>query len=120
MHSFAPSWRTIVGETAQEASAFQAWLSRVLKPYIEDLMEKDTGQHGGHGATLHDACVGMVPHPVFPAPGSEPFPNEAQYPPVIHSVAERFPQSSPVNTIEISTHICIHDPTNPLIHAPLA
>src|SRR5467141_2467804 len=41
-------------------------------------------------------------------------------PPVMHSVAERFPQSSPVNTIEISTHIGIHDPAHTLMHAPFA
>src|SRR5262245_8257300 len=62
----------------------------------------------------------MVQHPCFHAPGTEPFPNEAQYPPVLHSVAERFPQSSPAHTLEVSTHIGIHDPADPLIHAPLA
>ena len=50
----------IISETDQEASAFQAWLSLVLEPYIEDLMEKDIGQHGGKGTTLHDAGVGMA------------------------------------------------------------
>src|SRR5437764_11894839 len=34
------SWRTIISETDQEASAFHAWLYLVLKPFIEDLMEK--------------------------------------------------------------------------------
>src|SRR6266700_5570872 len=58
-------------------------------------------------------------HPFFPDPGTEPFPNKAHYPPIIDSVAEHFPQSSPVNTVEISTDICIHDPTNTLRHAPL-
>jgi hypothetical protein len=75
---------------------------------------------GRDGTTLHDAGFGMVQHPCFHDPGTEPFPNEAQYPPVIHSVAERFPQSSPINTIEVSTHIGIHDPAHTLIHAPLA
>ena len=92
-------------------------------PYPGDSdLEKKSLQlcRGRDGTTLHDACVGMGQHPCFHDPGTEPFPNEAQYPPVIHSVAERFPQSSPVNTIEVSTHISIHDPAYPLIHAPLA
>jgi hypothetical protein len=33
----------IISETAQEASALQAWLYLVLEPCIEDLMEKDIG-----------------------------------------------------------------------------
>ena len=71
----------------------------MLKPFIEDLMEKDIGQHGGNGSPLHDACFGMVQHPFFPDSGTEPFPNKAHYPPIIDSVAEHFPQSSPVNTV---------------------
>jgi hypothetical protein len=105
-------YRRAISETDQEASAFQAWLYLVLKPFIEDMMEKDIGQYGRDGTTLHDACFGMVQHPFFSDPGPEPFPNEAQYPPVMHSVTERFPQSSPVNTIEVSTHICIHNPAH--------
>jgi len=62
----------------------------------------------------------MVQHPCFHDPGTEPFPHEAPSPPVIHSVAARFPQSSPVNTLEGSTHIGSHDPAYPLMHAPLA
>src|SRR5262249_61081847 len=54
---------TIIRETAQDAAAFQAWLSLVLKPFIEDLMEKDLGPYGGNGSPWHDACVGLVQHP---------------------------------------------------------
>ena len=90
----------IISKADQETSSLQAWLDLMLKPYIEDLMEKDIGQHGGNGSPLHNACVGMVQHPFFPDPGTEPFPNKAHYPPIIDSVAERFPQSSPVNTVE--------------------
>src|SRR5438093_630586 len=110
----------IISKADQETSSLQAWLDLMLKPCIEDLMEKDIGQHGGNGSPLHDACFGMVQHPFFPDPGTEPFPNKAHYPPIIDSVAEYFPQSSPVNTVEISTDICIHDPTNTLRHAPLS
>jgi hypothetical protein len=63
-------------------------------------MEKDIGQHGGKGSPLHDAGVGMVHHPFFPDPGTEPFPNKAHYPPIMDPLAEHFPQSSPVNTVE--------------------
>jgi hypothetical protein len=45
-HSFAPSWRTVIGKADQEASSLQAWLDLMLKPCIKDLMEKDIGQHG--------------------------------------------------------------------------
>jgi hypothetical protein len=62
-------------------------------------MEKDIGQHGGNGSPLHDACVGMVQHPFFPDPGTEPFPNKAHYPPIIDPLAEHVPQLSPVNTV---------------------
>jgi hypothetical protein len=33
------AWRTIIGKADQEASALQAWLDLLLKPFIEDLME---------------------------------------------------------------------------------
>jgi len=35
-------------------------------------------------------------------------------------MAARYLQSSPVNTIEVSTYISIHDPTHTLMPAPLA
>jgi hypothetical protein len=111
---------TIIGTAAQAASPLQAWLDLLLKPSIKDLMEKDIGQYGGHGATLPDACVRLVQYSCFHAPGPEPFPHEAHYPSIIDPVAEHFPQSSPVNTVAGSTHICLHDPASPLMPAPLA
>jgi hypothetical protein len=36
------------------------------------------------------------------------------------AVAQRFSQSSPGKAIAVSTHIGIHDPPHPLLHAPLA
>jgi hypothetical protein len=83
-------------------------------------MAKDIGQHGCHGAPLHDACFGMLSPPFFHDSGPEPWPNEAHSPPVIDSWAERFPPSRPVNTVAVSTHLGIHDPAHPLLHAPLA
>src|SRR3989442_13882635 len=62
----------------------------------------------------------MVQHSCFHDPGTEPFPNEAQYPSIIDPLAEHFPQSSPVNTVEVATDICIHNPAHALRHAPLS
>jgi hypothetical protein len=59
-------------------------------------------------------------HPCFHAPSPEPFPHETHYPPVMPAVAQRFSQSSPGKAIAVSTHIGIHDPPHPLLHAPLA
>ena len=120
MHSFAPSWRTIIGKADQEAAPLQAWLDLLLKPYSKDLMEQAMGPYGGNGAPWHDACVRMVQYSCFHAPGPEPFPNAAPYPSSIDPLAEPFPQSSPVNTVAVSTHIGIHEPAYPLLHAPLA
>ena len=36
----------IIGKADQEASALQAWLDLMLKPCIEDLMEKDIDSYG--------------------------------------------------------------------------
>jgi hypothetical protein len=87
---------------------------------IQDLMEKDSGQYGCKSSPLHDACVRMVQHSCFHDPGTEPCPDEAQYPSIIDPLAEHFPQSSPINTVEVSTDICIHDPAYAFRRAPLA
>ena len=42
----------IIGKADQEASSLQAWLYLLLKPFIQDLMEEDIGQHGGNGPRL--------------------------------------------------------------------
>jgi hypothetical protein len=49
-----------------------------------------------------------------------PLPNEAQYPPVIDPLPQYLASASPLNAIEVSTDLCIHDPAHALIHAPLA
>jgi hypothetical protein len=46
MHSFAPSWRTIIGKANQEASPLQPWLYLLLEPFIQDMMEEYIRQHG--------------------------------------------------------------------------
>src|SRR5207248_1829704 len=83
----------IIRKADQAASSLQAWLDLLLKPCIEDLMEKDIGQYGCNSSPLHDACVRLVQHSCFHDPGTEPFPHEAQYPSIIAPLAEHFPQS---------------------------
>ena len=51
--------------------------------------------------------------------GAQPLPNEAQYAPIIDPLAQYLAQASSVDTVEVSTDICIHDPADALPHAPL-
>jgi hypothetical protein len=52
--------------------------------------------------------------------GSQPLPHEAQYPPIIAPLPPHLASASPLNAIEGSTDIGIHDPPDTLLHAPLA
>ena len=118
-HSFAPSWRTVIGKAHQEASALRSWLDFLFKPFIQHMMEAYMGQHGGHDAALHDPCLGMTHDPFFQDPGAQPLPHEAPYAPIMDSLTQSLAQASPVNAVEVSTDICLHDPADGVPHAPL-
>jgi hypothetical protein len=44
-HSFAPSWRTVIGKTGQEAASLQPGLYFALEPFIQHMMEKYIGEY---------------------------------------------------------------------------
>jgi hypothetical protein len=46
MHSFAPSWRTVIGKAKEKASALHPWPYLTFEPGIQDMMEENICQHG--------------------------------------------------------------------------
>src|SRR5207248_231722 len=56
----------------------------------------------------------------FHDPSVEPFPNQPHAPSIIDPFTQYFSEPGPVDAVEISTDICIHDPADTLRHAPLA
>src|SRR5712691_10944694 len=83
------------------------------------MMEDYIGHHGCNDTALHDPCLGMTSSPFFHDPGAQPLPNEAQYAPIIDSLTQSLAPTSPVDTVEVSTDICIHYPAAGVPHAPL-
>jgi hypothetical protein len=59
-----------------------------------------------------DAC--------FHHAGSQPLPHEAHFPPLIDPLSPDLASASPVDAIEVSTAIGIHDPAKARTHTPLA
>jgi hypothetical protein len=56
----------------------------------------------------------------FNDPGSEPLPDQPHDSPIIDPFPQYVSQSGLVYAVKISTDICIHDPADPLRHAPFA
>src|SRR3989475_13071775 len=64
----------IIGKADQETSSLQAWLDLMLKPCIEDLMEKDIGQHGGMVPPCTTPVSGWFSTPSSQTPARSHFP----------------------------------------------
>src|SRR6266851_4102995 len=92
--------QTVAGKPHQQAAPLQPWLSLLLAPLIQDMMEDYIGHHGCNDPALHDPCLGMTSSPFFHDPGAPPLPNEAQYAPIIDSLTQSLAQTSPVDTVE--------------------
>src|SRR2546428_12721649 len=56
----------------------------------------------------------------FHNPGVQPRPNQPLNPSIFHPPAQHLASPGLANTVEVSTDICIHNPANTLVHAPLA
>src|SRR5438128_7875490 len=56
---------TIIGTAHQAAAPLQPWLSLLLEPLLQDMMEEYMSQHGCNDTALHNPCLGMPSSPFF-------------------------------------------------------
>src|SRR6266540_7017836 len=108
---FAPD-NQVVHEANQQASSLHPRPYFLLEPCIQHMMEAYMAQYGGHDAALHDACLGVRQATFFHHAGPPPLPNAASYTPIVDPFAQSLSQPSPLDTVEVSRHLGIHDPAS--------
>ena len=68
---------------------------------------------------MWDTCLRVGQDTFFHDPGVEPCPDQPHHPPILNPFTQHFSSSGPVDTVAVSTDICLHDPADPLRHALL-
>ena len=109
----------VIGKAHQEASSLHAWLDLPLAPCSQDVREEELGYYGGNDAALGEACLRMRQATFFHAPGVPPLPNPPRHPPLFPPRAPPLASPGFVQTVAVSTDLCIPQPAQALVQARL-
>jgi hypothetical protein len=109
----------VSGKADEAASSLPAWLYVPLEPCLQDVMEDEIGSYGCKDSALWDAWLRMSQDPFCHDPGVQPLPHQPLHPPLFHPRAPHLASPGCVQTVEVSTDICLPTPAKALVPALL-